>query len=193
MTFACQQVSVSSMKAIWPFHTKPALHLERSEKGEEIARGRKIFHLRLWTPYQWWLHSDTWFLITWFLQRYSANRGAFTFQKEKNCFHFTLPVPPPHTHSPPLKVTFISESVFLRVYLKVGLSRVMSHQHMFGTISGKVLGNHRKAVTQIGGFYINEHWFKQFWGRDSRRGMSTHFPLPGLHSFKCYFLQHDMI
>lgn len=113
--------------------------------------------------------------------------------KGEKLLSFHSPCTPPHTHSPPLKVTFISESVFLRVYLKVGLSRVMSHQHMFGTISGKVLGNHRKTVTQIGGFYINEHWFKQFWGRDLKRGTSTHFPLPGLHSFKCYFVQHDTI
>lgn len=95
------------------FAQSPGLHLGRSEKGEEIARRRNIFHLRLWTSYQWWLHSDIWFLIIWFLQRYSANRCTFTFQKGRNCFHFSHSVSPP----PPPKVTFISESVFLRVYL----------------------------------------------------------------------------
>lgn len=46
--------------------------------------------------------------MTRFLQRYSANRCTFTFQKEKNCFHFTqsLPTPHPPLHPPPPRGDF---------------------------------------------------------------------------------------
>lgn len=155
MTFVCQQVSVSSMKDIWPFCTKPALHLGRSEKGEEIARGRNIFHLRLWTPYQWWLHSDTRFLITWFLQRYSANRCEFTFQKEKNCFRFT--------HSaPPSKGDFYFWKCVFKSLSLSGFVTEWCHISICFGLSGNVLGIHRKVLTHIGGFYTTEYWFKHF-------------------------------
>lgn len=37
----------------------------------------------------------------------------------------------------------------------------MSHQHMFGLSQGNVLGNQSELLTQIGGFYIKAHRFKQ--------------------------------
>lgn len=118
--------------------------------------------------------------MTRFLQRYSANRCTFTFQKEKNCFHFTQSLPPLSILLL-LKVTFISKkrkkyfckkkNVFSRVYLWVGSwqSDVTSAY----VSSGRLRKCPREtSQAQIGGFDVNERRFKH---RDPQRGLMWHF------------------
>lgn len=143
-------------------HHKAFSPLRGTWKGWRNCKRKKyISFKKLWTPYQWRLRGDTWFLMTRFLQRYSANRCAFTFQKGEKLLSFhSVSIPP----QPPvllLKVTFISKNVFLRVYLRVGLSQsdVTSARVFFGRLWKRPW---ETAQAQIGGFHVNERRFKQF-------------------------------
>lgn len=118
--------------------------------------------------------------MTRFLQRYSANRCTFTFQKEKNCFHFTQSLPPLSIPLLLLKVTFISKKkeknifvkkICFREFLWVGLRQ--SDVTSAYVSSSRLQKCPRETYnTQIGGFDVNERRFKH---QDPHRGLMWHF------------------
>lgn len=140
MTFGCQQVSVSSMKALWPFHTKACSPLRTEWKGWRNCKGKKTISFKIMNPVSMVAARRHLILNNTILQRHSANHSAFPFQKEEKLLSF-------HSqYFPLLKVTFISQRVFFKsLPLMWVCQRVMSHQHMFRTLAGNVLGNHSKS------------------------------------------------
>lgn len=116
MTFACQQVSVSSVKATWPFHTKPRSPLREKWKRWRNCKRKKNISFKIMNSVSMVAAQRHLILNNMISSKvFSKSQSIYISKGEKLLSFHSLGIPP--TPAPLLKVTFISESVFLRVYL----------------------------------------------------------------------------
>lgn len=118
---------------------------------------------------------------------FSKSLRIYISKGEKLLSFHSVSTPPPPLPVLLLKVTFISKNVFFRVYVKVGLSQsdVTSACVFLGRLWKRPW---ETSQAQIGGFHVNDCWFKQFserfWERREYPGVNFHILELLIHLFK---------
>lgn len=121
----------------------PLIKKKEWKGGEEIARHRKLFHLRLWTLVSMVAARRHPILNNTISSKAFSKSQSISISKgereRKKIAFISIPL----TSS---KGDFYFwECVFKSLPFKWVCHRVMSHQHMFRTVSGNVLGNHSES------------------------------------------------